>query len=317
MNIRKLSVFLLALILIFCFAGCGAESKAYGNSGSAMAPEAEYDIDLSVSNRAELPDKAETTTESSQSNLPENRKLIQTVRMNVEVQQLNDDTLKNLDNAISQYGGYVESSNIHNGSSYRGNYSRYADMTIRIPADRLEEFLNQVSSISNVVSSSKTVEDVTLNYVATESRLNALKTEEARLLELLSKAETMDDLLTIESRLTDVRTELERVASTLKVYDNQVDYATIYLDINEVKEYTVTEEPDGFGERVGAGLSNSLKNLWNGIVELFILLLINLPYLLLIAAVVIVIIVIIRKQDKKDKKNKNDPKKSDNETPDP
>lgn len=311
MNIRKLSVLFLALILVICFAGCGAESKTYSNSGSAVAPEAAYDSESPISNRVEMSDKAETTTEGS--NLPENRKLIQTVRMNVEVQQLSDDTLKNLDNAISQYGGYVESSNIHNGSSYRGSYSRYADMTIRIPADRLEEFLNQVSAISNVVSSSKTVEDVTLNYVATESRLNALKTEEARLLELLAKAETMDDLLTIESRLTDVRTELERVASTLKVYDNQVDYATIYLDISEVKEYTVTKEPEGFGERVSTGLSNSLENLWKGIVELFILLIVNLPYLLILAAAAIAIIVIIRKQDKKKKK---EPQKSNNETPD-
>ena len=66
-------------------------------------------------------------------------------------------------------------------------------------------------------------ENVTLQYVSTESRVKALETEQTRLLELLENAETMEDLLTIEARLTDVRWELENYASQLRVLDNQVN----------------------------------------------------------------------------------------------
>ena len=113
----------------------------------------------------------------------------------------------------------MESSNIQNGSAYSGRRYRNATITARIPAKDVDSFVDRVGEISNIVSSRQTVEDVTLSYVATESRMKALQTEESRLLELLSKAETLDDLLTVEKRLTQVRTELEQVTSALRVFD--------------------------------------------------------------------------------------------------
>ena len=112
-------------------------------------------------------------------------------------------------------------------------------------------------------------------------------------LELLAQAETMDDLLTIESRLTDVRTELEQVASALRVFDNQVDYATIHLNISEVKEYTEVKEPETVWQRIGAGFTKSLKGVGNGLKEFFIWLVGAIPYLLLIGGIGFVIFIII------------------------
>ena len=100
-----------------------------------------------------------------------------------------------------------------------GSRYRYADLTLRIPVEKLAEFTAAVNSLSNVVSSSRNTEDVTLQYVDTESRVKTLETERDRLLELMEQAETMSDLLEIESRLTEVRGELERYASQLKVLD--------------------------------------------------------------------------------------------------
>ena len=70
--------------------------------------------------------------------------------------------------------------------------------------------------------------------------MNALLAEEARLVELMAQAETMTDLLQIEQRLTDVRYELEDITSQMRILENQVDYATIYLNIEEVRDFTQT-----------------------------------------------------------------------------
>ncbi len=293
MNTGKLWTIFLTLLLIFSLAGCSAGNRTAVDSEVLYRNEGD-----DIYYAAEAPGDASDKTESSaelESALPENRKLIQTVRMSVEVQKL-DEAITNMENRITEHGGYIQTSDIYKGSSR----SRSASMTVRIPADRLSAFLETVSTISNVISSSKSVEDVTLSYVATESRLKALETEQARLLELLARAETMDDLLTIESRLTDVRTELEQVNSTLRVYDNQVDYATVHLSINEVAEYT--EVPQTVGERISSGFVSTVKGLWNGLVELFIFLVVASPYWIILAVVVVVMILVVRK--KKTGKNK-------------
>ena len=160
-----------------------------------------------------------------------------------------------------------------------------------------------------MVSSNKTVDDVTLSYVSIESRMKALQTEEARLLELLAKAETLKDLLTVESRLTDVRTELEQVTSALRVMDNQVNYATVDLYIDEVTEYTPVEEPETVWQRISEGFVKSLKGVGNFFEELFVFLIVGSPYFVLVAIllaiptiVIVVIIKLIRRKIRKSKK---------------
>ena len=283
-------VFLIAFALASC--GKGMDSFAENN-----APGGNY-------TNEEIASDSETTS----SDLPEDRKLIQKVNMSVETEDL-DKLLSNLDKRISELGGYVETSNIENGSAYSNHRFRSATMTIRIPAKSFNSFINKVSELSNVVSSQKTVEDITLNYVATEGRMKALQAEEARLLQFMAKAETMNDLLTVEKRLTEVRAELETVTSALRVYDNQVNYSTINLTINEVKEYTDVTEPETVWQRISTGFVNSVKNIVNFFKELFIFLVVASPYLILLAIVPVSIIIIIKLNNrKKSKANKNNNK---------
>ena len=133
--------------------------------------------------------------------------------------------------------------------------------------------------------------------------VNALKTEQTRLLELLSQADNMTDLLEIESRLTDVRDELERYASRLKVLENRVDYATVNLSISEVKEYTPVEEKTRL-EKIGEGFVKSLKDLGSGILDFFTWLLIDLPYLLVFGLVVFLAVKLLKAIRKKTKAKK-------------
>lgn len=282
MKVKKwLCIVLVVLSLVLT--GCGAASTDDMVTNEYFGAESDKLYDSVVMETSAAADM-EGSTETN-SGAPTQRKWIVTINLRAETEDL-DTLLANLNQRIAELGGYVENSNIYNGSAYN-NSRRYrnASLTLRIPAEQADQFTEQVAQASNVISSNKTMDDITLNYVSVESRMKALQVEEERLLELLAKAENMSDLLEIEARLTDVRYELERVTSQLRVYDNQVDYATIYLDISEVKEYTVVEEQTVW-QRIGTGFVESLKSVGNFFVEIFVFLLANLPVLVLVAAAV-------------------------------
>lgn len=293
MNARKaLALFLTVLITVAAFAGCSANSYDSGASTNQ--------------NAAVAPDQGIYETGSAETPVQTGRKLIRRITLRAQTTDLNT-MLTNVTSEVSALGGYVESRDVYSGSSNSGkNKSRYANLTIRIPADRLDEFVQHVGDVTNVTSTSETTEDVTLNYVATESRMKALQTEEARLLELIDKAANLTELLQLEKRLTEVRTELERVTSQLKLYDNLVDYGTVNLTVNEVQEYTPVEEP-GFWERISAGFADSVSNLGTILKELIIGFVCIIPYLVpmgILAGIVVLIVKLCTKKKKPPTENK-------------
>lgn len=301
MKIKKLLAVLFAVLMIASvFAGCGAKSDYASDnmaSGNGASPEMGYDGEDYVVTEDSL-----TSADGAQAALPENEKIITTMYMHAETEDMTP-LLEQINGKIAQLGGYMEAQEIYNGSTYNNYRYRHASLTVRIPADKLNSFVEHVGENANIVSSNTATENVTLTYVAIESRITALETEQARLLELLAMAETMEDLLLIESRLTEVRTELEQVNSTLRSYDNRINFSTIHLDIDEVKEYTDTSEPETFWDRISAGFVDSLKNVGDGIVDFFVFLIVAIPYLLPFAVIAVVIIVLVKRSKKKKKAN--------------
>lgn len=265
---RKRICVLLAVLMVL-LAGCGGKSVA---AGGAYYAESAAMAEDSVSYEMEAP------AEASPTSLPQNRKWIINMDISAETENL-DEAVKAVEAQITTLGGYLENQSFSNSSissSYRS--SRNVWMNVRIPAEKVDEFVHQVSGVTNVVSSSRSVEDITLAYSDTEGRVNALKTEEARLLELMERAENMSDLLEIEARLTEVRYQLERYTSQLRRYDNQVDYATISLSIREVQRYSPVEKLS-FWQRTAKGFRNSIEDLGDTIVGLLEWLIVDLPWL--------------------------------------
>lgn len=292
---KKMTAFLVTLCMLAALlAGCGGASKSTQAFDAAAAAPAEaangayYDMESAKSEDGGLTGDTDSTV------LPEGRKWIITVNMSAETEDL-DALMEALNGKISGLGGYVEDQDSYNGSMYSSRRYRSASLTVRIPAERVDEFTEEMSGIANVVSTNLSREDITLSYVATESRVKALQTEEARLLELMEQAETMADLLEIESRLTDVRYELENRASQLRLYDNQVDYATIYLSIDEVQEYTPVEEPTVW-ERISGGFVSSVKGVGNGLLDLLVWVLAKSPYLVILGGVTVGVVVLVKKR---------------------
>lgn len=296
MKQKKLLAILLALVLTASvLTACGASSNSMAMD--AAAPEAAEpmgDVKYEMAGDALYSSAGSGGTSA---NVQTGQKLIRKVNIDAETEDL-ETLLGNLSSQIAGLGGYVESQELRNGSAYSSYRHRSANLTIRIPADKLDSFIQQVKDISNVVTYNESQDDVTLTYVSTESRIKALETEQERLLELLSKAETMSDLLEIESRLTDVRYELENVTSQLRVLANKVDYATVNLYIDQVKVYTEVEEQTVW-QRIGSGFKQNLQDIGEGLEDFFVWFITYSPQLVIFAAVVAVIILLLRRRNQK------------------
>ncbi len=276
----------LCLLLAAGMFGCGSKASYESDRVGSMSPDMDYV-------KEEIMDEGLSSSGTVTPNVQDvNRKLIKTVEMTVETKEY-DRMSEGLRDQVTAYGGYVERMNTYNGSSYSGRQvSRSASMTIRIPEDKLDAFLGEVRSIGNVIRTSEKVDDVTLTYVDLTSHKESLQTEHARLLELLEKAESVADIITIQERLSNVRYQIESMESQIRTYDNQIAYSTIYLEISEVKELTPVKEKTVW-ERISGGFVSSLHAVGSGFVEFFVWLLANSPFLIIWALVIFAVLWVV------------------------
>ena len=292
---KFVSLTLVMVLMLSLFAGCGASSAMKNAVESpAAAPREEMAMDYAAGAVMMNSAGPNSLTDQSQSVPGTEQKLIKTIRMEAETEDL-DALLPQINAKIEALGGYVENQELYNGSSYSSYRSRSASMTIRIPAEQLGSFVEDVKGVSNVVSYNESTENVTLQYVSTESRMKALEVEQERLLELLAKAENMSDLLEIEARLTDVRYELESVTSQLRVLSNQVDYATVHLYISQVKVYTETQEQTVW-QRIGSGFKDNMRDMGEDLTDFFVWLVTYSPQLILWAIVIAIAVTVLKKK---------------------
>lgn len=319
-----------AMLLSAC--GSGSKSASYNGYGnyaateSAMEPSSayyddydyNYDYDYEYAEEAATADyddfgttsgsssgsQAESVTDSAsvsdKTKVDNNRKLIKTIDLDVETKEF-DSLITTLDSQVELFGGYIETQNTWNGSryDYYGNYQSYsarnASYTIRIPRENLSAFIDTFSPLCNVTNRSESVQDITLSYVDLESHKQALLTEEQTLMELMSQATEMEDILTIEDKLTDIRYQLQSMESQLRTYDNKVTYSTVYIDIKEVKELTIEEpEPVTYWDRMSSNFKNSITNLFEGLQSFSIWFVAALPHLLIWGGIIFGIAMIIR-----------------------
>lgn len=259
------------------------------SAGAAVAEE-EYAVDDIAEEGAAGPEMTEVAS-------PE-RKLIKNVNISVETEQF-DSLMPAIEQRVAALGGYIENmSSYSRGENYSPDYQgtkylRYANMTVRIPRNNLETFLEEIGEKTNVVGRSESVTDVTLQYVDLESHKKALLTEQERLLELMEQAETVEDIIAIEGRLSEVRYQIESMESQLRTYDNEIDYSTVYLNIDEVEHYSPSEGASA-GERIRSGFMESVEGVSRGIRNFAIWFVVNIPYLLVWAVVIAIVVLIVR-----------------------
>ena len=314
------AVFAITAVIAACgSAGGGAKTMSLESAPAAVAEEYAYDTAASydggmvlrneagaasyeyeVAEAAEEPVSEESYVQEGAGQdvvAPEtSRKLIKTVNILAETEDF-DTLVPGLQKQVEALGGYIEYISVYDvHSSYVEDQQvkqRCANVTARVPKEKLDGFLAQVGEQTNITSRSENVEDVTLQYVDLESHKKALVTEQERLLALMEKAETVEDIIAIEGRLSEVRYQLESMESQLRTYDNRIDYSTVELSITEVRKYSPPQEATVW-QRIQSGFMKSLDDIGFGIRDFAIRFVIDIPYIVLWLAVIAVAVIVVR-----------------------
>ncbi len=286
---KSMMVVVLALLLSMSLTACGSSSgtfdtitqsanKATMNDGSDLYYEESVEIEGDWENGA---------TEGNES-VSSNRKLIKTVDLTAETYEF-DKLVSTVESRVNALGGYMENASIHT----RYDNLQYGDFVIRIPVNKLDQFVTEFSEMSNITDKDTSQKDVTLSYVDLESHKAALEAEEKSLLNLLENAASIEDIIALQSRLTDVRYQIESMESQLRTMDNLIEYATINLYIDEVETYTPVEEPS-MGERISTGFMNSLEDVADGFKNFVIFVIVNSPFLVVWGIIIAILVIVIR-----------------------
>lgn len=222
-----------------------------------------------------------------------NDKLIYTYHYSVETKEF-DDFNEKIAAKTTAIGGYIENSET-NGSASDG-LNRCANMTLRIPADQVHQLLSMLDTESNVTYHSSSVENVSLQYTDLESHIKALRIEQDTLLRLLEQAEELKNIITLQSKLSEVRYEIESYEAQLRLYDNRIDYSTIYLDISEVERTTtVTPARATFGKEVKDRFSDNLYAVGQSLRSFAVWLIGSLPVLVPAAVLLWLLVLLVRR----------------------
>lgn len=213
------------------------------------------------------------------------QKVIRTVSLSLTTRSFEEDLAK-LNAVLADQKGYVEYSDI---AADRGS-RRYVSLTLRIPKNNLDDYLQQVKGVGQTASITESQEDVSERYSDTATRLKTQTTKMERLLDLLSKASLVEDILAIEREIADTQYQIDRLTGSLRGMDSKVDYSTVQLYMTE-EVLTPSTTQLSLTERIRLAISDTWMVTLNFLENFVILLSVTLPYL----AALIVLILITRK----------------------
>ena len=270
-----------ALLLVF-FLGCsnGNSNKNY-EADSAMA---------GMEVAEEIPISQQLTPPPPPSQ--DEQKIIKTARLAFETNDV-EATHKKIVQLASQYKGLVQSDN--SGKSYNRIYK---NITVRIPTENFQPFIDGISEgVDYFDQRDISRQDVSEEFVDLEARLKAKRTLEERYLELLKKANKVEEMLQIERELSNIREEIEAKQGRLQYLQNQVSMSTVNIEF-----YKTTAET-GITQSYGQKMKNAFQGGWNGISVFFLGILYLWP--LFLVAIIIVIVLRIFLKNRKIKNSKN------------
>ncbi|MCC5943637.1 MAG: DUF4349 domain-containing protein [Bernardetiaceae bacterium] len=217
------------------------------------------------------------------------RKIIKEGHLTFQTTSINETRQSILDVASKQQA-YIA-----NDRSYTSGNRLNNVLVLRVPAPKFETLLNEISKgVAQFDSKQVSADDVTEQYIDMEARIKTKKELEQRYLELLAKAQNVQEMLEIEKQIGELRSDIEVIEGRFKAMQNKVSYSTLHITF-----YEKIDDSTNFSGEFGRAFSNGLDNL-----IYFLLLLTNLWAFFLLGLLIFCLIWFLRKRRKNKKETK-------------
>ncbi len=319
---KKITVTIMALILamVMVFTGCSAagtqdtssNEEYYSKTEAAMEPAADMDYaeDIGDDVSAEAPiaeeDSGEGGTSLGLNDAPSilepsvDRKIIYSGYIESRTKNFEEDYQMILDK-LTEAGGYVENAYMYGTPPEDWqDEGRQVEITLRVPSDKFDAFIEMLSGIGENVSSSISGEDISLRYFDLETRLSTLRIREERLQALLEEAKGLEDIIELERELADVAYEIQTNEVEKRNYDSLIDYSTITVRMQEVHDVAaITPSEESVGERIASGFYSVLNALADFGEGLLIVLVAGAPILIILGLIAVLIVWLVKRSRKK------------------
>lgn len=308
----KRKLFAISLAAMLLLAGCGSSvgnstgaadmPASSAPSGGELESDDYWDMDM---NGAEMmpsapePDMPGNALQDGSVYQNTNAKLIRRADLHIQTEQFDQsqDALKQL---VATCNGYFELASVYGGGRRDANANRSGEYTVRIPAEKYSQFFNSTGDLGYVTNSTESSEDVGQKYYDIEARLKTQRTKQERLLALLERAESMEDIIALESALSDVEFQIELYSSDLNRYDALIGFSTFQIYLNEVGKVTQdVGETASLSQRMVAGFQASIRNLVQGFQNLLIWVSYNLFLTIILTGAAVAAVIVGRRKLKK------------------
>lgn len=296
---RKLSLYLATPVLfVLILFGCETESDKLPvnveKSTDLLQESGTRNIESSTSKSGNLSDN-KSSTDDKLPEIKDQRMIIKTGSLSLDIEKYDDTEVKILEIVKSQ-GGFVSKSN----NTVNASGSKSGTITVKVPTDKFDLLVIEISKIGRVVNQNIQASDVTEEYVDLESRLKTQKELEQRLIKLLDeKAVKLSDVIEVEEKLASVRQKIESIEGKMKLLKSQSDLSTLTINVFEPSMLS-TSSGGGFFYELKQAIKKGLSG-FTKVLAVLIMFVISVIPVLLLAYILYRIIKLIlqRKKQKK------------------
>lgn len=235
-----------------------------------------------------IPTSAGNTSVSSE------QKIIKTGSLDITVEDV-EQTVNKISTEISALDGYVQNSTISEGR----NGQKSANLIVRVPVSSFENIISKIKNLSKIVTRENVNgREVTEEFVDLQATLIHNQAVEQQYLELLKRAQKVEEIIAVREKLDQVQGEIERLKGRIRYLDNQTDLSTININITSEVKITLPADKWQPWEVVKSSTRDLIINLQNFInffISLIFVLVALIPYALLILIIYIISRLIYKK----------------------
>jgi hypothetical protein len=143
------------------------------------------------------------------------------------------ESMERISSMAEGMGGFVVNANLYRTTLSSGVEVPRASVTIRVPAERLNEALERIKEETDqpVVSENVNSSDVTQDYTDLQSRLRNLEAAEEQLMEIMGSTTKPEDVLAVFNQLTQVREQIEVIKGQIQYYEQSAALSSVRVEL--------------------------------------------------------------------------------------